>query len=399
MKSDERKLNKLMSYQIDTGIAKQLVDLGYSVSKLRNASISELQSHFEKEQAQQIKKALTRQPIPEDILIRLMDECDWKCCICWNIGKIDPVIVHHIIEHSKTQDNSYNNLVVLCLNHHADAHTQSTLSGERLPSDQIRIRKKDFIQAIAEWKLGKRPPPGEEWKIQILDKFPTFHELAHQIWPLLTENARAFGSFGPNSGAESAAPVRWNMELWDEAKIDIILPNNRKIKELIENNWNIIPEKDKPVFKQMISHIYAFEKHCNNPMLNYTEHQFPQAFAKIIDDICSAEIEKGVTLNKIESWLLIKFKEKELPLVEAYLIGSILRGIFEGADVDIFLLLNNITVEEIKNSGNKLIDIKQQFLLEFGLPLHAIVFSQPEKSGFYEFLENLTRKKLVFKIG
>ena len=147
---------------------------GYGVTKIRNTTISELASLFGENEARAIKGAIKREPIPNETIVRLMVESDWKCCICWNVDKVRPVIIHHIVEYSKTQDNSYENLVVICPNHHADAHSKSDLAGEILPAELIRERKKQFSIAISEWKKGERLAPGREYSDQYTERQKEF---------------------------------------------------------------------------------------------------------------------------------------------------------------------------------------------------------------------------------
>ena len=99
-----------------------------------------------------IKEKVDRIPIPNEIIERLMVECDWKCCICTDITKFQPVIIHHIIEYSLTQDNSYDNLVVICLRHHADAHTEVTIAKNPLPPELIKNKKAELIKKIKCYK-------------------------------------------------------------------------------------------------------------------------------------------------------------------------------------------------------------------------------------------------------
>lgn len=179
MKRSERKAHTLMQYGIDSRLAEQLVDLGYGATKLRNTSIADLTPRFGEEAAREIKTKISRKPIPEGTLQRLIGECDWACCMCWKVGGSEPVIVHHIEEYAKTQDNSYENLVVLCLNHHGLAHARSALSGDLIPAELLRQRKQEFIGAIAEWKAGKRSAPGGVSETIELSE-PLLHELCER---------------------------------------------------------------------------------------------------------------------------------------------------------------------------------------------------------------------------
>lgn len=220
-----------------------------------------------------------------------------------------------------------------------------------------------------------------------------FTQLAQAIWEPLSRNGKAFLSFGPNSGAESAAPVRWDLRIWEEAKRDIIVPNNRLIKSLIEENIRLVPTEFKQVFEQMLVHIYAFEKHVEYPALDYRDYRFPEEFSRIIDDVCAGDKKHQLDLAKLEKWIVKKIHEYELPIMAGFIGGSALRGFYQGADIDIFILLDNRNPEEIKMSGEKLDDLKREFLDNFGRKIHIVAFSSVEEAGFNEFLAKLTKKK------
>lgn len=162
MSTENRKTLKLMQYGIDSETAKLLVGHGYGVTKLRNTTLQELGAVLNDEKARAIKKAILRSPIPEETISRLVDESRWSCCLCWSALKTQPVVVHHIEPYESTQDNSYDNLVVLCPTHHAEAHSSSTLTGDLIPKQKVRQQKRDYIDAIREALDGKRPLPGNE---------------------------------------------------------------------------------------------------------------------------------------------------------------------------------------------------------------------------------------------
>lgn len=82
--------------------------------------------------------------------------------MCWNFRKESPIIIHHIEEHAKTHDDSYENLALLCLEHHAIAHSKWLISQHPCPPDLIRSRKAQWIRAVADFKSGLRPAPGTE---------------------------------------------------------------------------------------------------------------------------------------------------------------------------------------------------------------------------------------------
>jgi len=160
--NDDKRIISLISNGFDSQLAQKVVDKNYSYSKLGVTNKSDLKKDFYDYEVETIINLTKRQPIPEEIIERLVEECDWKCCVCWNTNKEEPVIIHHIEEHSKTRDDSYENLVVLCLNHHAIAHSKWDISRHPLPKEYLKQRKVEFINAIKEYKAGHRSAPGKE---------------------------------------------------------------------------------------------------------------------------------------------------------------------------------------------------------------------------------------------
>lgn len=155
-------LTNLVGAGLDTGLAQKALDAGFNLTKLRQAAKKDLEAVFYQGEVDRIREALQRAELDPAVLQQLVERCDWACCECWNIDSREPVIVHHIEEHAKGGDDTYDNLVVLCLNHHGVAHSTWKISRHPLPPEHIKTRKADFEKAIAEFKAGKRAAPGRE---------------------------------------------------------------------------------------------------------------------------------------------------------------------------------------------------------------------------------------------
>jgi len=158
---------KLISAGLSSEMAKKATKKGYTLEKLSTLSQKKLAQVFGyveegTVEGSSVSEAVKRKPISSEIVKRLVLESDWKCCMCWDISKETPVIIHHINLHSKTNDDSYENLVVLCPNHHALAHSNWEISRHPLPPELLKERKNNWTQAIAEFKKGLRPAPTKE---------------------------------------------------------------------------------------------------------------------------------------------------------------------------------------------------------------------------------------------
>jgi tetratricopeptide (TPR) repeat protein len=152
----------MLAAGISSDLATKAVAEGFTLSKLRRATSGELAAIFTGDEIAFIRERLQRRKIRSEIVFRLLDESHGRCCICRKFSADMPIIFHHIDEHAKSGNNTYDNLVVLCLNHHAEAHARSELFRSTLPPKILRARKREWIDAVAAHKKGDRPPPGDE---------------------------------------------------------------------------------------------------------------------------------------------------------------------------------------------------------------------------------------------
>jgi len=158
----DRKLRNLLAVGLPSALAAKAVSKGFSLTRLKQASKRELQRAFERNEVRDLKTAVARRAIPGETIERLITECGWKCCLCWRFRDEQCVVIHHIEKHAQTQDDSFDNLVVLCLQHHALAHSTWEICRHPAPPDLIRQRKAEWIAAVREFKAGERGAPGHE---------------------------------------------------------------------------------------------------------------------------------------------------------------------------------------------------------------------------------------------
>lgn len=140
----------------------------------------------------------------------------------------------HIDPYCDTADNSFENLVVLCPNCH-------------IKFDKLHQFASDEVLS---WKALR-----EEQLDKIFGKkFSSFENLKNEVCPLLSENKSIYENYY----------VTEEKELWDKFEIKIII-NNKKLKKLLENNFNLIqshPEKSYSnlhCIQTFIMHVDEFE--------------------------------------------------------------------------------------------------------------------------------------------
>lgn len=119
----DKSARRFTQYGVSSDLSDKAVAANLSVTKVRALSISDLTRSFglSEEEAKELKKCAVRAPITDDILQILLESSNFTCNVCKG-NKGSSFIVHHIVEYEKTQDNSYDNLVVLCPNDHDLAH-------------------------------------------------------------------------------------------------------------------------------------------------------------------------------------------------------------------------------------------------------------------------------------
>ncbi|MBO1198380.1 HNH endonuclease [Staphylococcus simiae] len=114
----------------------------------------------------------------------------------------------HIIEYCQSQDNSYENLIILCPN----CHTRFD-------------KNKEFtVEEITSWKKERQ----KELNKIIEGKFSSFEELEKQVKPLLLNNQTIYNNYY----------LKGNKKQWENFE-NVIVLNNTKIRNLINENEDL----------------------------------------------------------------------------------------------------------------------------------------------------------------
>lgn len=155
-----------------------------------------------------------RTAISAEIMRRLYCESMGRCMNphCQkDLFSLDGDIIEkaHIVPYCDTENNSFDNLVVLCPNCHTDYDKNHAFS----------------LEELKEWKALRK----SEVERFFCKKFDSFDDLKSAVAPLLQENKAIYEQYYLNN--EKALWVKFEPR---------ILVNNRKIKLLIENNLNLI---------------------------------------------------------------------------------------------------------------------------------------------------------------
>lgn len=169
----------LLSRGVSSNLADSLIEDGYSLSSLKALQTHNLvELGLTSDAIEAILKG-KRPPIPSATVTRLLHESKRTCCICRD--NTLPIVIHHIEEWSNSRSHEENNLVVLCLNHHDEAHTKRGLS-LNLTKEQLKSHKGMWLEEVkrqdAKAVLGLMEVSGANWDyinhnrvFQLADRF------------------------------------------------------------------------------------------------------------------------------------------------------------------------------------------------------------------------------------
>ncbi len=116
----------LIARGLDSEKAEELAKNGWTLTKLKSTNSADLEkAGLDNEFIEKLFKE-ARPPIPDDALMSVLFANRYQCCVCRD-PKL-PFIVHHIEEWAVSRSHDIQNLSVLCLHHHDEAHSRKTLS-------------------------------------------------------------------------------------------------------------------------------------------------------------------------------------------------------------------------------------------------------------------------------
>lgn len=218
--------------------------------------------------------------------------------------------------------------------------------------------------------------------------FETLEELCQEIYPILIDNDYIFKTVGPTSTTIDQPPLRTDFTIWYKYRSETILPNNSKIKELLNNNQKLFSRTFQINANKMILHIDTFEEHVKNEDYEYTEFRFPSDFKEEIEIICYKAGTTSAIFLKKQKW--INTKLNRLSFNEWYFMGSSLLTPKKANDFDLVIyVITTIDEKTIKAID----DLKFDFKIKFKTEIHITLFIKEEKNKYQDFLK-LNRHKL-----
>lgn len=149
MKRVELNEQNLVRYGVNSELASRAARNGLAVGKIKALSAAELTRLYmmSAEEAAELKRCVVRAPIDKETANQLLSASNFSCNLCKGT-KGHSFIIHHITPYEQTQDNSYDNLIVLCPSDHDIAHRPGALT--------LGITKSQLIAEKAKWEDSVR---------------------------------------------------------------------------------------------------------------------------------------------------------------------------------------------------------------------------------------------------
>lgn len=160
--------------------------------------------------------------------------------------------------------DTYENLILLCPTHHRmiDKAKGGTYTEE----------------ILNQWKYEHENKVRE---VFLSRKYSNKVEMAKAIKRLLIENYRIWLNFGPESDVALSNPLSNLYKIWSLRKLSTIVPNNRKIINIIKAHEELFELEDLDSCFEFIEHAEVFESSCYSRIED--AKRFPKEFEEVIN--------------------------------------------------------------------------------------------------------------------
>lgn len=162
--------------------------------------------------------------------------------------------------------NSYSNLILLCPNH----HTLIDRSENEIKFSVIDLHE---IKNRHEVHIARRLQ-GENFS----DKY----EVAKKVVPLMEANRVSFFSFGPHSEIAQRNPHSDAYKGWLTERLSTIVPNNRMILRVIEENSGLFSIAENANISKFSLHVRSYERWVNEETSYEGVIRFPKEFDEMM---------------------------------------------------------------------------------------------------------------------
>lgn len=161
--------------------------------------------------------------------------------------------------------DEYENIILLC----SICHTMVDKNPQHFPVELLRKWKAEHLEKIRA-------------AFEIL-KFSSRNELKKAVTLLLRANRSVFETYGPHSES-SKTPMSDAVTMWKELVKSNIIPNNRRMAELLLINDDLLNDEERTIVDKFSIHKIAFEYNHLSGDKNSSAPLFPSELNNILED-------------------------------------------------------------------------------------------------------------------
>ncbi|EPB6958080.1 HNH endonuclease signature motif containing protein [Pseudomonas aeruginosa] len=160
-------------------------------------------------------------------------------------------------------EDTYDNLILLCPTHHTHI--------DKAPAGTYPI------ELLHEWKRAHEETISNAASSV---KFESFAKLRIAVVRLLEANRLIFETYGPHSSIAQSDPDSNAYLIWELKRIDQIVPNNKKILNILDSNADLIDETVAiTAIEKFRVHAESYERHVYHRLDSY--ELFPKELYEI----------------------------------------------------------------------------------------------------------------------
>jgi len=173
---------------------------------------------------------------------------------------------------SDKERDDYKNLILLCPTHHSVI-------------DKIENEKEYDVELLHQMKASHEKSIANALaSVQIQSKY----ELTSKIYPLMLRNYECFINYGPKSELARRNPQSSNYKLWLTERLATIVPNNRKMYALLENNLSLFDGNEQAVIEKFFIHVRGYDAWVKDEVSYEGIVRFPGEFEVLIKKLSNA---------------------------------------------------------------------------------------------------------------
>lgn len=181
----------------------------------------------------------------------------------------------HDPKQTDAERDDYQNLILLCPTHHT----------------QIDRKENESVYTVEVLNEMKSAHEARVLKILNENSNKTIKNISREILILLEENRQSWAQYGPLSELARTQPENEAAHaVWLSERLSIIVPNNRKIEDILIKNRNLFAPHQQGVITAFLMHTRSYEQWVEDTIPYAAVTRFPVEFETLIKENANASI-------------------------------------------------------------------------------------------------------------